>query len=211
MKKKVTIWVIAILVIVILACGAIMLLKGNDMVGNTPSSGDEIGKITYKSEPKNSGEVKMVLAEVDKYMKDKPLDFFDEEIMVELPPRAGTKEMTEYADMQSFKLKEVDTKNHRWICTIENPENIEIDSGEKIFLYSEWGVDTVEDRVYKISGVKEGQSMIKLDLLFNASKEEEIKAETVVYKVDVNADKQVSISEVLRYEFKEKGYFPFEG
>ena len=211
MKKKVTIWVIAILVIVILACGAIMLLKGNDMEGNTPSSGDEIGKITYKSEPKNSGEVKMVLAEVDKYMKDKPLDFFDEEIMVELPPRAGTKEMTEYADMQSFKLKEVDTKNHRWICTIENPENIEIDSGEKIFLYSEWGVDTVEDRVYKISGVKEGQSMIKLDLLFNASKEEEIKAETVVYKVDVNADKQVSISEVLRYEFKEKGYFPFEG
>ena len=31
MKKKVAIWVIAILVIVILACGAIMLLKGNDI------------------------------------------------------------------------------------------------------------------------------------------------------------------------------------
>ena len=208
MKKKVAIWVIAILVIAILACGAIMLLKVNDMVGNTPSSGDEIGKITYKSEPKNSGEVKMVLAEVDKYMKDKPLDFFDEEIMVELPTHVGTKEMTEYADMQSFKLDEIDTKNYRWICTIENPENIAIESGETIFLYEQHGVGTCVDRIYKITGLKEGDSTIKMDCVFETVFGEIIKQESVVYKVSVDAEKKVALSESLRYQFKEMGYFP---
>lgn len=208
MKKKVAIWIVAILVLALIICGGVMIWKNDGTTSNTLNSGDINTEITYTTKPQNSGEVKKVLVEVDKFMQDKPLDYFNEEIMIEIPQRVGTKEMTGYAKQQSFKLDEIDTKNHTWTCTIENPENIAIESGETIFLYEQHGVGTAVDRVYNITGLKAGESIIKMDATIDTVYGEHIKLETVVYKVSVNENNEVALSEALRYQFKEMGYFP---
>lgn len=199
MKKKVAIWVVVILIIALLIGGVIMFLDDENSGVNPSISGDVSGDIDENVPTK--------IEEIEVFLKDKPLDYFNEAIMTKVPvSRIDTTTLGKYEDVQEFRLDEIDTKNQKWTCTIENPENISIDSGETEFLYSEYGVGTAVDRIYKIKGIKSGNSVIKMDGTFESSRGELIRQETVVYKISVDENLKVAITEELRYNFKDRGY-----
>ena len=104
--------------------------------------------------------------------------------------------LNEYSTSQEIRLEENEIKEYFWTLRAEGLENISIDSGDTEFLYTEHGVGTVVNRVYKITGVKEGTTTLRFNATYRPMADmDPIQSQTVIYRISVNADKQVAITE----------------
>lgn len=188
MKKKVAIWVVVILVVALLVGGAIMFLGKNNGEISNDGSGDVSGE---NIEPVNKDAIDYI-DPVDDYVI---FGFLESD------------KLNEYAGVQEIRLEENEIKEYFWTLRAEGLENISIDSGDTEFLYSEHGVGTVVNRVYKITGVKEGTTTLRFNATYKPMADmDPIQSQTVIYRISVNADKQVAITEEKRFMPSEDFY-----
>lgn len=181
MKKKVAIWIVVILVIALLVGGTIMLLRQDNNGNDNTVSGDVSGE-NLEVVDKNAIEY---------------IDPVEDYVIFGL---LETDKLNKYSTVQELRLEENEIKEYFWTMRAEGLENISIDSGETEFLYSEHGVGTVVNRVYKITGLKEGTAILRFNATYRPLADmEPIQSQTVIYRVDVNADKQVAITEETRF------------
>ena len=180
MKKKVAIWVVVILIIALLMGGAIMFWDKSNSGINNEVSGDISGE--------NIEAVNKDINYIDPVNECVIFGFLEAD------------KLNKYAGVQEIRLEENAIKEYFWTMRSEGLENISIDSGETEFVYAEHGVGEVVDRVYKITGVKEGTATLRFNATYRPrANMEPIQSQTVIYKVSVNADKQVAITEETRF------------
>ena len=177
MSKKVVLCLVSVMIIILLgALGGIFIKKINAENNNLPS-GEAI-------EPDNK----------------EPIDYVDINNGNILEGFLERECLNVYAPVQEIRLEEVELKEYFWTMQAENLDNVEIDSGETEFVYFEHGVGEAVDRVYKIKGVKEGETILRFDASYRQKQDKPlVYSQTVIYKVTVNADKQVAITEEIRF------------
>ena len=189
MKKKVAIWVVAILVVALLIGGAVMFLNKDDVVIDNPNNGVESGELTNQS----SGDVdsEPIKGDIDY------VDPVEEYVINGLLP---SENLNIYDDMQVIKLDEVAAREYFWTMTAEGLENITIDSGDTEFVSFEHGVGEIVNRLYKITGVKEGNTILRFNATYKQAPDmDAIQSETIIYKINVNAEKKVAITKEIRF------------
>lgn len=181
MKKKVAIWIVVILAVVLLIGGAIMFLEKNNSGINNDGSGDVSGE------------------NIEAINKD-AIDYIDPVDDYVIFGFLEADKLNEYAETQEIRLEENEVKEYFWTMRAEGLENISINSGDTEFLYSEHGVGTVVNRVYKIIGLKEGTTTLRFNATYRPMADmDPIQSQTVIYRINVNADKQVAITEETRF------------
>ncbi len=185
MNKKVAIWVVVILIIALLIGGVIMFLDDENSGANPSISGD-------------------VNLQISGDNNDKPqkgdIDYVDpvEEYVINGLLANGT--LNNFAETQIIKLDEVAMREYFWTMEAEGLENISIDSGETELVSFEHGVGEIVNRLYKITGVKEGNAILRFNATYKQSPElDPIQSETIIYKISVNENKLVAITEETRF------------
>ncbi len=176
MKKKIWIGVIVVLVVIGVIVGVI-IFKGSN-TGN-----EEL--------PTNSGEISGEIIE-DVSGEKKPIYESGEVIVSDYPALFPVEDRGIFLDEQVVKLEEIEEKGFYWTYTIDDPSLVEITSDETEFKYSEWGVGTVNDRLYKLKGLKEGETLVRFHSTLKINDAEE-DFQGVEYWVVVNEENQIAI------------------
>ncbi len=189
MKKKVVIWVVVILILAVLIGGIVMFLGKNNGNVNNPVSGDVSGESTNNiSGEAENGPQKGDIDYVD------PVDEF---VINGLLP---SEDLNIYKESQVIKLDEVAMRDYFWTMRAEGLENISIDSGETEFVTFEHGVGEIVNRLYKITGVKEGETILRFNVTYRPMPEmEPIQSATIIYNISVNENKRVAITKETRF------------
>lgn len=180
MKKKIWIAVIVVLVVIGVIAGVIIFKGSNTGNEEPPINSGEI-----------SGEVSGEIVE-DVSGEKKPLFESGEVIVSNYPALFPVEDRGIFLDEQVVKLEEIEEKGFYWTYTISDPSIVEINSDEVEFKYSEWGVGTVNDRLYKMKGLKEGETLVKFHSTLKVNGEEE-DFQAVEYWVVVNEENKIAI------------------
>ena len=150
--------------------------------------------------PVNSGDASGEISE-DISGEKEPLFESGEVIISNYPALFPVEDRGIFLEEQVIKLEEIEERGLVWNYTISDQSIVEISADEVEFKYSEWGVGTVNDRLYKMKGLKKGETLVKFEATLDVKGETE-DFQSVEYWVAVNEENKIAIytekREILR-------------